>query len=27
MGEPMRALQRATYALQLIEQEAGARGR
>jgi hypothetical protein len=27
MGEPMRALQRATYALQLIEQESGARGR
>jgi len=27
MGEPMRALQRATYALQLIEQEGGARGR
>jgi hypothetical protein len=27
MGEPMRALQRATYALQLIDQEASARGR
>ncbi len=27
MGEPMRSLQRATYALQLIEQERSARGR